>query len=101
MGAIQRMADYFGLLKSDIIEETGIASPTWSPGAAPGHTPTSESQRIAALYDLADDRDKTLVNTILEPYATKKHRPQTTADVAETLATLPTIARTPKHPPDG
>ncbi len=61
MGAIQRIADYFGLKKSNLIEDDGLD--VWFGALLP-----TNSLRVARAYDISPPHIKRAVDAILEPY---------------------------------
>ena len=67
MGAIQRIADHFGLKKSSLIDDDGLDI-TLSPSPVlPTPAPlTSEEQSLIEKYRALDDADRALVDNIMD-----------------------------------
>lgn len=58
---IERMANYFGVSKSDLVEERIVSSPS-------GITLSDDEQRLVLLYRRADEIDKGTIRNILSRY---------------------------------
>lgn len=58
---IERMANYFGVSKSDLVEERIVNSPS-------GITLSDDEQRLVLLYRRADEIDKGTIRNILSRY---------------------------------
>lgn len=81
MGAIQRIADHFGISKSSIIEDGGMESPTytqtrgkptplkcWRPQCQATYDITPPEYEMVCAYRVADDDTKSIVDTALKRY---------------------------------
>ena len=64
---LQKLADYFGISKTDLTGETILKVSTGA--VMPPGQPSSEAMDIAMAFDRADTRTKDLVRLALEPFA--------------------------------
>lgn len=100
MGAIQRIADHFGISKSSIIEDDGMELPTYvqsdsTPIPSEYHYPnifpiTPPEYEMVCAYRIADDDTRSIVDTALKRYKTA---PASETTGAEDAITYRAIAR--------